>query len=92
MRRSSSLHLNTAKQNKSSTLKRDIFLFGKAEEDARLAPCYDDNAAKRKKSRFKAWFAFNTAGYGCDFADVDVGGSQKQLRRDGVKLHCEEVY
>lgn len=33
-----------------------------------------------------------TAAYGCDFADVDVGGSQKQLRRDGVKLHCEEVY
>ena len=44
-------------------MKRDIFLFGKAEEDARLAPCYDDNAAKRKKSRFNAWFAFNTAGY-----------------------------
>lgn len=32
------------------------------------------------------------AAYGCDFADVDVGGSQKQLRRDGVKLHCKEVY
>ena len=61
MRRSSSLHLSTAKQNKSSTLKRDIFSFSKAEEDARLAPCYDDNAAKRKRSRFKAVFKLLSA-------------------------------
>ena len=37
-------------------MKREIFLFNKAEEAVRLMPCNDDNAVKRKKSRFKAWF------------------------------------
>lgn len=36
--------------------------------------------------------AGTAAAYGCDFADVDVGKLQEQLRADGVKLHCGEVF
>ncbi len=35
--------------------------------------------------------AGTAAASGMDFADVDVRELQKQLRSDGVKLHCQEV-
>ena len=67
-------------------MKRDIFSFGKAEEDARLAPCYDDNAARRKKSRFKAWFGFDALAY------PDEGFRFVGWYENGTKVSGEETW